>query len=115
MESLKAAAEVLGGRGLCLARVFSKTHEEFILGRLDRLEDVPGELLGEITVLVGPPQEGRTGRDELVETLRQELRAGGKPKEAARRTAERAAGWSAKDVYELYLQLRDEHGPDDRE
>lgn len=99
--SLGVAREVLGNRRACVARELTKVHEEFILGDLDGLcRDCP-ELLGEITVLVGPPEAPeRAGEADVSAVLAEESARGGKPREVARRAAARLPGVSAKDIYE---------------
>ena len=65
-ETLSVAHAVLGPRELCIARRTTKTHEEYLLGRLE--DGVPAgvELLGEITVVVGPAEAGGvTDREEV--------------------------------------------------
>ena len=48
--------EVLGEREFCLARELTKKHEQFINGRLGQAPDFEGDLLGEVTVVIGPPE-----------------------------------------------------------
>ena len=55
-ESLATAARILGPRDLAVCRELTKTHEEFILNRLENSMDLPDELLGEITVIIGRPK-----------------------------------------------------------
>ena len=96
--SLSIAREILGPRQLCIARELTKTHEEFILGRL---EDAPfwPELKGEVTVLLGPPRP--TPESEVRALLAEESALGGRPKDVARRVKDRTRGWTAKALYEL--------------
>ncbi len=99
--TLALAADVLGQREFCIAREMTKDHEEFIAGRLDDLSALPGELLGEITVVLGPPEGVQAvGEDEMLAVLGREQALGGKPREVARRVAAACPGWSAKAVYE---------------
>lgn len=101
-ETLAAAHAVLGPRELCVARELTKTHEEFILSRLENHADVPQDLLGEITVVIGPPEQAERPTEEDVLTLVEEESAlGGKPRDIARRVRERAPGWSVDDIYGL--------------
>ena len=105
-KALALAAQVLGPRECCVCRELTKEHEEFLRGRLDDLSFLPEELLGEITVVLGPPEEqARASEADLLNALRQELTAGGKPKDVARRAAARVTGWSAKEAYELLAGL----------
>lgn len=100
--TLQAAYEVLGPRELCVARELTKLHEEFILGRLEKHQEIPQDLLGEITVVIGPPESGgKTSEDELLKLIAEETALGGKPKEIARRVKEEASGWTVKAVYQF--------------
>ena len=56
-ESLARAAKLLGPREAAVCRELTKEHEEFILVRLENSEDLPDDLLGEITVIIGPPEQ----------------------------------------------------------
>jgi len=108
--TLAVAHEVLGPREVCLARELTKTHEEFILGRLDALDELEIPDKGEFTVVLGPALEGEvTDEAAMKKLLAAEARAGGKPKEVARRAASLASGWSVKSAYEL-LQSLDRDG-----
>ncbi len=105
-KALALAAQALGPRECCVCREMTKEHEEFLRGRLDDLTFLPAELLGEITVVIGPPgEQAKASEADLLAALRQELTAGGKPKDVARRAAARVAGWSAKEAYELLAGL----------
>ncbi|OBQ56270.1 16S rRNA (cytidine(1402)-2'-O)-methyltransferase [Halodesulfovibrio spirochaetisodalis] len=100
--TLQAAYEVLGPRELCVARELTKLHEEFILGRLEKHQEIPQDLLGEITVVIGPPESGgKTSEEELLKLIAEETALGGKPKEIARRVKEEASGWTVKAVYQF--------------
>lgn len=109
-ESLMLAARVLGSRDLAVCRELTKTHEEFILGRLDKncgmSPELPLSLLGEITVIIGPPEQvERTPRAEAAQLARAELARGGKPREVARRVQSAARGWSGKELYALLREI----------
>ena len=100
--TLKTAFEVLGPRELCVARELTKLHEEFILGRLEKHDEIPEDLLGEITVVIGPPESnGKTSEAELRTLIAEETELGGKPKEIARRVKEEATGWTVKAIYQF--------------
>lgn len=104
-KSLAVAFEVLGERECVIARELTKIHEEFIPGRLSDFAGKELELLGEITVVVGPAQEKAVSAEEDVESvLKRELSRGGKPKEVARRAAARLDGVTVKELYELILE-----------
>lgn len=106
--TLHAAYAVLGPRDVAIARELTKTHEEFILTRLERHAQTPPDLLGEITVVVGPPEaRPRASRQEVLALLAEEGTQGGKPRDTARRVQARVAGWTAKDVYALLTENPD--------
>lgn len=115
-QSLELAREILGPRELCLARELTKTHEEFILGRLEDWPWETGELLGELTVVVGPPERPDMARERDVDELLREAAAqGGKPREVVRRVRDLAPGWSASDLYQRLQELQDDAGLSDGE
>lgn len=104
-ESLAQAAEILGPRALAICRELTKTHEEFILDRLENAAAVV-DVLGEITVVIGPPEhEERSPEEAALAVLREELDGGGKPRECARRAAVRLDGWTSKELYALVREL----------
>jgi len=103
--TLALAAEVLGDREFALCRELTKIYEEFILGRLGRLTEARLDVLGEITVVVGPEPVGGSGAlsgagADLETIMAEEKARGGKPREVARRVAERVPGLSVKEIYE---------------
>ena len=101
-ESLAQAARILGPRELAVCRGLAKEHEEFIVGRLEESDQLPDELLGESTVMVGPPEHTqRTPREEVLELANAELAEGGKPRQVARRVQDAVRGWSGKEIYAL--------------
>jgi 16S rRNA (cytidine1402-2'-O)-methyltransferase len=102
--SLALAAAVLGDREFVVAREMTKTFEEFIPGRLFDLSVLERELLGEITVVIGPAAQGvRHSEAEAAKIHAREAAAGGKPREVARRAAGKLSGWSATEVYERFF------------
>ena len=105
LPTLALAFEVLGEREFCLARELTKKHEQFINGRLGQALDMDGELLGEVTVVVGPPEAGdATGEAEVLGLAKAMIGEGMRPKDAARAVRERTRGWTAKRIYELILE-----------
>ena len=106
-ETLSVAHAVLGPRELCIARELTKTHEEYLTGRLE--EGVPAgvDLLGEITVVVGPPEAGGvTDREEVLCLIAEERELGGSPRDVARRVQTRTTGWTVKGIYALLSARR---------
>ncbi|BCS88525.1 16S rRNA (cytidine(1402)-2'-O)-methyltransferase [Pseudodesulfovibrio sediminis] len=98
--TLAIAHEALGDREFCVARELTKEYEEFIRGDLGSLGAMDLELRGELTVIIGPAGEsGDTTEDAIQQLVEEESLAGGKPKEIARRVADRANGWTSKEVY----------------
>ena len=109
--TLTVARAVLGEREVCIARELTKTHEDFVCGRLlpdGRVLDRTGQalavddLLGEITVVIGPP-EGETvaDRDAVLALIAEERKQGGSPRDVARRVQIRARGWTVKAIYAM--------------
>ena len=102
-ETLGTAYTLLGERELCVARELTKTYEEFIHLPLSRYAELSDALLGELTILLGPPCPGasRHTEEDVLALIAKEVARGGKPKEVARRVQLQIMGWSAKDVYKL--------------
>jgi 16S rRNA (cytidine1402-2'-O)-methyltransferase len=107
--TLAAAHEALGARRACIARELTKTHEEFIFLALGG--EVPA-LLGEITVVVGPPVPLRTPGETVLRRIRA-LRdeEGLKARAAAKRLHAECAGWSAKELYALLRRNETDDAP----
>lgn len=100
--TLGIARKVLGARAACIARELTKTYEEFIFLALG--EDVP-ELLGEITVVIGPPDASRSPEEEAIRRIRELAADGVKAKDAAKRLHAELHGWSAKELYALVQRI----------
>ncbi|WP_246287709.1 16S rRNA (cytidine(1402)-2'-O)-methyltransferase [Desulfolutivibrio sulfoxidireducens] len=102
-KALGAALDALGERECVIAREMTKTFEEFLGGRLSELAAAPPEVLGEVTVVVGPGACGgeASSAEEVLRIAAEEARAGLRPRETARRTAARVRGWSVAEVYDL--------------
>jgi 16S rRNA (cytidine1402-2'-O)-methyltransferase len=105
LPTLALAFEVLGEREFCLARELTKKHEQFINGRLGQLQEFTEELLGEVTVIIGPPEEvAATSRAEVLERVQGLMLEGMHAKDAARTLRDQTRGWSVKQIYELILE-----------
>ncbi len=101
-DTLALALRLLGPRELCVARELTKTHEEFIITRLEEYATIAEDLKGEITVVVGPPEgEVRTPEAQVMQLMAEEMARGGKPREVSRRVQNRVQGWTSKEIYLL--------------
>jgi 16S rRNA (cytidine1402-2'-O)-methyltransferase len=110
-ETLHSAHMLLGKREACIARELTKPHEEFLLFRLEEHRSLPDTLLGELTVILGPPDGPVRTRVDLVDTiLAEEAAAGGKTRDAAKRAQLRIAGWTGKELYQRLQSLRPGNG-----
>ena len=104
-STLELLHEVLGEREFCLARELTKKHEQFINGRLGQTLEMEGELLGEVTVVIGPPGEAaESDAAEVLRLARDKVREGMRPKDAARAVRGMTQGWSVKRIYELIVE-----------
>ena len=100
--TLAIAFEQLGNRQACIARELTKTYEEFIPFQLAEYANISEGLLGEITVVIGPPDKlEKTPEEQVKLLLVQEQTKGGKPKEIAKRVTDITTGWSTKEIYAL--------------
>ncbi len=105
-ESLLHAAAILGPREMAICRELTKEHEEFILTRLEAAANLSDELLGELTIIIGPPEQHlRTPQSDVLSHLHEELTSGGKPREIARRVQDMVCGWTGKEIYGLLHTL----------
>ena len=101
-DTLSLAAECLGPREVCVAREMTKTHEEFIFGRLEDPDFCSGELLGEITVVVGPPEKPPLNSEQDIFSLAA-AHPDLPPRALAKLIAGQTAGRSAKEIYDLLV------------
>ncbi|GHU90569.1 ribosomal RNA small subunit methyltransferase I [Deltaproteobacteria bacterium] len=102
--SLALALTVLGPREMAVCRELTKTHEEFILTRLEKSAELSDGLLGELTIVIGPPEQTeRTSVEEVRLLVNLEAEPGDKPRALARRLQRLTCGWSRKELYSLIL------------
>lgn len=105
-ESLALALAILGDRELAICRELTKAHEEFIIGSLSQAA-IGDNLLGEITVIIGPaPKTGKAPEAEVKEMLLATLATGIRPRAAASAVRKRAQGWSSAELYALIQTFR---------
>ncbi len=99
--TLADAFLLLGPRDVCIARELTKTYEQYIRFRLEATPDLSG-ILGEVTVIIGPPEQTyRSPREEVLAALEEEKAAGGSPRVLAKRVRARVQGWTADEIYAL--------------
>jgi 16S rRNA (cytidine1402-2'-O)-methyltransferase len=102
-STLQIAKATLGNREVCVARELTKTYEEYILGDLDSVEPFLN-LLGEITVIIGPPENsGRSTLSEARNVLAEEYAQSGTPRQIVKRAHARLRGWSTAEIYDLLV------------
>ena len=114
-DTLADLAEALGDRQAMVARELTKLHEELARGRLSELAArFGGEVKGEVTIVVAPPDEGSVvaaAAQEAAEAepleveLRRRLEAGEPPSGLAREVA-KARGLKRSDVYDALERLK---------
>ena len=105
-ETLENAFALLGPREVCVARELTKTHEEYLRFRLEAIPDLSA-LLGEVTVVVGPPEgNARTSREEVLAVIAEEQPLGGAPRAVARRVQARVRGWTTGEVYAILPRVK---------
>ena len=80
----------------------TKTYEEFLLGRLGDPDFCREELLGEITVVIGPPEETIASPDSEIFALA-DANPDLPPRALAKLIQSRTTGRSAKEIYDLLL------------
>lgn len=101
-NTLKLAGEVLGSRPWAICRELTKTHEEFIFGRLNAGNPRISDLLGEITIIIGPCETpGKTSRDMILEKFAELSKTGKKPREIAKLLGAEVTGWSIAEIYNM--------------
>ena len=107
--SLGLAYEILGDREVCLARELTKMYEEVTICSLAHIPETL-TLRGEFTVVIGPSGgvDSWTSEQEVRSIVIHEMKQGGKPKELIGRIAGKVRGWSRKELYKLYLELKNE-------
>ncbi len=104
-NTLKLAHSLLGPRELAITRELTKTYEECIISRLEDFSNIPLELKGEITVVIGPPESiSQSSKQEVLTLAEEEMTKGGKPREVARRVQNLVKGWTSKDIYQLLTE-----------
>ncbi len=105
-ETLAAAQALLGPREACIARELTKTHEEFLRFRLEDLPDL-SQILGEVTIVIGPPEQRlRSSDGEVRSVLEEEMLAGGPPRAVSKRAQARLRGWTVSEIYAMFNEMK---------
>jgi 16S rRNA (cytidine1402-2'-O)-methyltransferase len=107
-ESLAAMAEVLGNRDAVIARELTKLHEEVRRGPLTELAahyERHGAPKGEVTLLVGPPQQAAPDMARIDTALKAALAF--MPVKAAADLVAGLTDASRKELYARALELKD--------
>ena len=110
-DTLSDAAEILGSRHAVVAREVTKILEEFLRGTLAELRDAAKERAprGEITLIIGPPEEGAletVSAVSLKERVAQLEAESGLDRKAALKQAARERGLGKRDAYKQLLLER---------
>ncbi|MBQ7608211.1 MAG: 16S rRNA (cytidine(1402)-2'-O)-methyltransferase [Desulfovibrionaceae bacterium] len=99
--SLGLASEILGPREVAVCRELTKTHEEVLSLSLSAIGELP-LLLGEITVVIGPPvTRERTERAKVIAALADALAKGAPARQIVKEVRESVVGWGSKELYAL--------------
>lgn len=110
---LEDALEILGNRHAAIAREMTKIHEEFLRGRIEELiSDLAKKPpRGEITLLIGPPEEelpggaekDRTARGALAKRVAEIERAEGVDRKTALKQAAKEFGLVKREAYKRLI------------
>ena len=104
--SLALALKVLGPREVAICRELTKVYEEFIALNLRDYQDLP-ELLGEITVVLGPTQELTKTNEAIVASLVESYSAvTPKTKEIIALLQDSVTGWTNKELYAFIEKIK---------
>jgi len=104
-RSLKDLYPLLGRRQVCIARELTKTHEEYIHFFLDQIPNL--NLLGEISVIIGPPlEQKKTDKEQIIALIGEELPKGGTARDVAKRVQAQCTGWTSSDIYAMISQQK---------
>jgi len=105
-NSLQDACAALGQRQACIARELTKKHEEFIFFTLGSDQELPADLLGEVTVLLAPRDKEiqATTEEEVVRIMRSKSGPDDGARTVVNRTALHVTGWGKKALYDIFLR-----------
>lgn len=108
--SLKDMRKIWGNRNVAVNRELTKIHEEVFRGSLEEaIAHWPGEVRGEITLLVAGAESGEVGTDDsLVERLRLCLTSNRRPLKEIAAEVGQELGISKRLVYQEALKIKKE-------
>lgn len=109
-ETLADLARIMPQRRCVVARELTKMHEEFVRGTVDELARLLAEreLLGEVTLVLGPRENVETpamSDEEIDRLIDVELGRGRRPKDVAEELA-LVSGRSRRDVYTRVIERK---------
>lgn len=106
-DSLAVAYEVLENRQIAICRELTKEYEEVISGNLEELAQKCPDILGEITVVIGPGSTSlRLEKDRAESILLEALKSSAKIRQAVAKALPDCTGWTSSELYELASKLR---------
>ena len=113
VETLRDIVQILGPeRHVVIAREVTKLHEEFLRGRagdlLEQLEE-RGDMKGEITLLIGKPEEGSSAQrpaPHIAQRVRELMDGGEIEEKAALKQAAREFGLSKSEAYREFQRRK---------
>ena len=104
--TLESAFSILGERELVICRELTKIHEEFIYSSLKDFQKVTKDLLGELTIIIGPSVSIiKTDKKDVLKILAAEKAKGIKSRQAAIAAREKCRGWTAHELYGLLSEM----------
>lgn len=107
-NTLKIAYEVLGGeREVAIVRELTKLYEEVICFPLSEYDKL-GDIKGEITVIISPPQrkDRKTPVSYVKKIIEEKVSSGLSGKDIVKQVMDEAIGWNKKEVYDLFLRIK---------
>lgn len=103
VNTLRVAYDILGSREVCIARELTKTYEEYLFFNLEDSHKAQ-DLLGELTIVIGPPKiEYITEQSEVLYLIEKEKKLGGTSREIAKRVQTHTIGWPIKKIYTIIV------------
>jgi len=109
-ETIDDALELLGNRDCVLARELTKLHEEFVRGRLSKIELSESATRGEMVLMIGPPLDWEQPEEpqltSILERTEQIVRTAGLDQKAALKQAARERGISKSEAYRRMIAER---------